>query len=83
MNEKYIVDIARQMGIELSGISLVEKKTEGRLDTHALMLSSKGCNVSATIYQADLELINNGHGCDRLELIIQQALSRLQFMLEL
>lgn len=84
MNEKYISDLANQMGIELSTISLVERKSDGRLDdTHSLMMSSKGCNVSTILYQTDLELMKNGSSCDRLELRIQQALSRLQFMLEL
>lgn len=83
MNEKYISDLASQMGIELSSISLVERVSGGRLDTHSLMMSSKGCNVSTILYQTDLELMKSGSSCDRLELRIQQALSRLQFMLEL
>lgn len=83
MNEKYISDLASQMGIELSSISLVERVSGGSLDTHSLMMSSKGCNVSTILYQTDLELMKSGSSCDRLELRIQQALSRLQFMLEL
>ncbi|MFA7405533.1 MAG: hypothetical protein WC007_16185 [Pelobacteraceae bacterium] len=83
MITEYAAEVATRMGMKLSKVSLIEGRTVGCLDTHSLMMSSNGCNVSTIIYQADLEKLENRIECDRLELRIQQALTRLQFMLEL
>jgi hypothetical protein len=82
MIEKYVSDIANQMGIKLSKVSLVEGKSAGCIDVYSLMISSSGCNVSTTIYQTDLEHLNKGVESDRLEARVQHTLSRLQLMIE-
>lgn len=83
MIEKYVSELAEQMGMKLSKIYLVEGKLVGCLDSHTLMMSSKGCNVSTIIYQTDLEHLKQGNGCSHLEANIREKLSRLQILIEL
>lgn len=83
MVKKYASDIASQMGIGLSKVQLIKSKSVRSPNTHMLMLSSNGCNVSTIIYQDDLEIIKSGSKCDTLDLRILQVLLRLQHMHEL
>jgi hypothetical protein len=82
MMTKYVSDIAQDMGIKLSKVSLVEGKTLGCRDTHLLMLSSKGCNDSTIIYQTDLDHLAHEGDKNRLDDRIRATLNRLQLMLE-
>jgi len=83
MVKKYVSDIASQMGIDLSRVRLIKSKSVRSPDTHMLMMSSNGCNVSTILYQDDLEVIKSGGTCDTLDLRILQVLLRLQHMHEL
>ena len=83
MIEKYVSDLADQMGMKLSKVYLVEGKLVGCHDSHTLMMSSKGCNVSTIIYQKDLEHLKQGNGCNLLEASIREKLSRLQILMDL
>lgn len=79
---KYVSDLASRMGIKLTKVSLIDGKTVGCLDTHSLMMSSKGCNVSTIVYKSDLVQLENGNDCHRLEASIREKLSRLQMMID-
>ncbi len=83
MIKKYVSNIAVQIGLELSKISLVDGQTLGCRDTHLLSMSIKERIVSTIIYQSDLENLVKGIGCDRLEIRIRMALSRLQLLVDL
>jgi hypothetical protein len=83
MIENYVTSLADQMGVKLSKVYFVEGKAAGCLDSHTLMMSSKGCNVSTIIYQTDLEHLKQGNECNLLEASIREKLSRLQILMDL
>jgi hypothetical protein len=82
MIEKYVSDIAIQMGMKLSKVSLVDGQPLGCLDVHLLNMSTKERIVSALIFKTDLENLENGISSDRLEVRMRAALSRLKVLLE-
>lgn len=82
MIQEYVVDLAAQMGIKLSRVSMVEGRRVGCLDVHLLNLAADGQRVSTLVYQSELDGLQSGSGCERLELKIRSALSRLQMLLE-
>lgn len=82
MIQEYTHNIAAQMGILLTRVTVVEGRSVGCVDTHLLNMSSDGHIVSALVYQAEMDNLNSGLPCDRLELKIRSALSRLQLMME-
>ena len=82
MIEKYVSDIAIQMGMKLSKVSLVDGRPLGCLDVYLLNISTKERIVSALIFQADLENLEKGICSDRLEVRMRSALSRLKLLLE-
>ena len=77
MIQEYVHDIAVQMKIHVSQLSLVEGRDVGCLDVHLLKLSSDGHQESALVYQSELDKIGTGESCERLELRIRAALSGL------
>jgi hypothetical protein len=81
MLTEMVNDIAAQVGLQLSKVSLVEGQRLGCTDTCLLNMSTKGHVVSALIYQTDIDNLKCGTNVDRLELRIRAALSRLQVML--
>jgi hypothetical protein len=80
--KKYVSDIARQMGMRLSRVTLVDGRTLGCRDLSLLNISSKECITSALIYPADLRDLEKGVICTQLEIRIRAALSRLQILIE-
>jgi hypothetical protein len=78
MIQKYVEEIALQMGIKLSRISVVEGRKVGCIDMHLLNLSADGHSVSTLLYQSELDEMQSGLPCLRLEIKIRAALSRLQ-----
>jgi hypothetical protein len=70
------------MGIQLSLISVVEGRAIGCLDVYLLNLTYNGQLASALVYQSDMDNLQSGFPCDRLELQIRSALSRLQILSE-
>jgi hypothetical protein len=82
MIEEYAANLAAQMGIELSRVTVVEGKLVGCRDSHLLQLVSGGRTESALIYQLDLENLQHGINKIRLETRLKAALSRLQRSLE-
>jgi hypothetical protein len=81
MLTELVNDIAAQMELQLSKVSLVEGHRLGCTDTCLLNMGSKGHVVSALIYQTDIDSLKLGSNIDRLELRIRSALSRLHVLL--
>lgn len=82
MIQEYAADLATQMGIKLSRVSMIEGRRVGCLDMHLLNLVVDGHRVSTLVYQSELDDLQNGACCDRLETKIRAALSRLQILME-
>lgn len=82
MIQAYVTDLAEKMGISLSRISVVEGRNVGCLSVHLLHLGTNDRLVSALIHQSELDDLQNDIGCDRLELKIRSALSRLEVKLQ-
>ena len=82
MIKRYVTDLATRMGMNPPDVSLVEGQFLGCIDTHLVNISTKGRIVGALVFRKDLEYLANGVGCDRLEVRIRLALSRLQMLLE-
>jgi hypothetical protein len=81
MIQGYVADIAAQKGIPLLRVSLVEGRTVGCLDVYLLHLAAERQMVSALVYQSELDNLYSGSPCDRLEVKVRVALSRLQMLL--
>ena len=82
MIREHVSDLALQMGIELTKVSVIDGHTAGCSDVHLLHLSSGGHMVSALAYQSELENLANGNDYRHLSVKIRSALSRLRTMLE-
>lgn len=80
MLEEYAADLAKQMGMKLSKVSVEE--AVDCLDASLLLLASGRQQASALVYQSDLNELKLSGNCDRLDMKIRGALSRLQMMLE-
>ena len=78
MIREYAADLAAQTGIKLSRVSVVEGHRIGCLDVHLLHLAADGQLVSAFVYQSELDKLQVGESCERLESRIRSALSGLQ-----
>jgi hypothetical protein len=81
MIQEYATSLARQVGIQLSRVSVIEGRRVGCLDVHLLHLASEGQRVSALVYQSELDELKHNSCSERLELKIRGALSRLQLLL--
>ena len=82
MIQEYAVDIAAQMGIQLSRVSVVEGRPIGCLDVYLLSLAADDHLVSTLVHQSELDHVQNGSDCGHLEAKIRSALERLQMLLE-
>jgi translation initiation factor 6 (eIF-6) len=80
--QKYVYDIAAQMKIQLSQVSVIEGRNVGCLDVHLLNVTSNGHLVSVLVYQSELDKLQIGDRCERLESRIRSALSGLQVLPE-
>jgi len=77
MIQEYAADLATKMGIPLSRVSVIDGRTVGCLDVFLLHLTADDERVSVLVHQADLEELQKGSCCERLERRIRVALSRL------
>jgi len=82
MIKDYVADIANQTGMPLSKISIIEGQAIGFLDVQLIHMTIKGHTVSALVYESEMDNLNNGLQCERLESKIRSALSRLKLLLE-
>jgi hypothetical protein len=78
----YATCLAKQMGIALSRVSVVDGKLLGCRDSHLLKLSSDDQTECALIFNQELEDLEKGVRRDRLETRIRSALMRLQKLSE-
>jgi|BarGraIncu00431A_1022009.scaffolds.fasta_scaffold39775_1 hypothetical protein len=81
MIENFVSAIATQMEMKLSKVSLVDGRALGCGDVYLLNVSSKGHDISALVYQNDIENMKNGIDCDRLKVRVRSSLSRLQLLI--
>lgn len=77
MIREYTATLAAQMGIELSKITVVEGRDVGCLSVHLLHLAVGEKQTSALVHQSELDELQNGSCCDRLESKIRGSLARL------
>ena len=82
MIQEFAADIAKQMGIQLSHVSVVEGRQVGCLDVYLLSLAADDHLVSTLIYQSELDHLQAGTDSGQLEEKIRAALERLQMLLE-
>ena len=82
MLDKYIFALAKQMGVKLSKIVIVDGKEVGVLDVHLLKLTAKGQTVHVLVYQADIVCLEKRKPCDRLDSRVRTALERLQVAIQ-
>jgi len=78
----YATDLAMQMDIKLSRVSIVEGNTLGYPESSLVHLYSNRQMVSAIIYQPELEDLQNRISSDRVDVKLRAALSRLKLLLE-
>ena len=78
MIRDYAADIAAQMKVQLSNVTVVEGRNLGCCDAHLLKLHGDGQQVSVLLYQSELDELQSNFVGDRLEQRIRSALSRLQ-----
>jgi hypothetical protein len=82
MIQEYADDLAAQMGIKISRVSVVDGRLLGCRESNLLQLYSDGHMESALIYQQELVDLQSGVSHPRLESRIRAALSRLKIKLE-
>jgi hypothetical protein len=81
MIREYALKLAEQSGIPLSGVSVIDGRKLGCRDAHLLHLISDGHLISTLVHQSELEELQRSSHCDRLEIKIATALSRLKTLL--
>ena len=82
MIQEFTTDLAAQMGIQLSRVSVVEGRQVGCLDVYLLSLAADDHLVSTLIYQSELDHLQNGSDTGQLETKIRSALERLRIQME-
>jgi hypothetical protein len=83
MIKKYVNDLSAEMGIKLKKIAVVDGRDVGCLSVSLLHLSAADQLVSVLVHQSELDDLQKNITCDRLELKVRSALSRLQVKMEL
>lgn len=78
----YATDLAMQMDIKLTRVSVVEANTLGCPESRLIHLYSNCQMVSTIIYQPELDDLQNRISSDRVDVKIRAALSRLKLLLE-
>lgn len=81
MIQMLAADLAAQMGIKLSRVSVDKGHEVGCMDVYLLNLSSGRHMVSTLVYQSEMDNLQSGVAYDRLDTKIRAALSRLQLLL--
>ena len=74
---EYVTDLARQMGLELSRVTLSKGQTFGCLDARLLSLCAQNRLIIEFVHNSELESLQNGPCSDSLELKVRSALARL------
>lgn len=82
MIQAYAAELAAQMGIKLSHVSVIDGKRLGCRDSHLLQLYAGGRREGALIYQTELDDLQKGIRRAGFETRIRAALSRLNILLK-
>lgn len=82
MITEHVRGLGLKAGINIFQVSIVEGRTVGCLDSYLLNISSGGHMVDTLVYQHDVDNLKFGRPCDRLNLRIRNALSRLKMLLK-
>jgi len=78
MIREYAVNLAAQLGIKLSGVTIDESQWSGHDDVYVLHLSVDNHRVSELIHLSELNEFQINSHCPRIEFKIRSALSRLK-----
>ena len=78
MIEEYVSGIAAQMGIALPDISVINGRDTGCYRIYILNMGSEHKQVSALVHQSELNELEEGLSCERLEFKIRSVLARLK-----
>lgn len=81
MVKVFAEDVAMQMGIELSQVTVVKGRSVDSLDTYLLRLVSGNREANTVMYQSEFDDLIDGQDYDRMELKLRFALSRLELLL--
>jgi len=76
--KKFVTEQAMRKGLKISNVSLVNGQRLGCRDMHLLNIAVDGVITSALVHQSDIDDLENGNYCGRLEIAVYNALSRLQ-----
>jgi hypothetical protein len=82
MIKEYANNLASQLGIKLSRITVVKGQDVGCLDVYLLHLNVQEKQASVLVHQSELDVLHKGAASGQLELKIRAALTRLQMSLE-
>ncbi len=82
MVEKLSKDIAKEIGVDITSVSMFDGHQVGCLDVFLLQLYAQGYSVNALVHQHELDLLDEGGTCDKLNFKIRAALTRLKSMVE-
>ncbi len=78
MIRDYVTDIASQLKVQLSNVTVVEGRNIGCFYAHQLNLEAEGKQVTVLLYQSELDELQSNFVSFWLEQRIRSALSRLQ-----
>ncbi len=82
MIESFVHNLAAEIGISLSHISLVDGTPLGCCDACLLNMAKDKYEVSTLVYQSDIDKMQNGAEVDRLTIKVRSALLRLKLLFE-
>jgi len=77
MIKKFVTEQAQIKGMKISDVTLVNGQCLGCRDMHLLNIIADGVLTSALVHQSDIDDIQRGDYCGRLEITVNNALSRL------
>lgn len=77
MIQHFVTNLAIQKGIRLSHVSLFDGRRLGCRDMHLLNIKADRQRTSLLVHQTDIDELERGNCCGRLEVTIHNALSQL------
>jgi hypothetical protein len=80
--EQFVHEIADQMGIDLSEVSVINGDQIGFHGKNLLTIYTKDHLVKSLVNKTDIANLQNNDFCDSLEIKILTAMSQLQVILE-
>lgn len=78
MISTFVVNIADQMCVKISEMSIVDGREAGCIGVMLLHLTANGIKASVLTYQSDLDELRCSGSCDRLDNKIRAALATMK-----